>query len=65
MRLLNASNTPIHDPGIIDLKINSNIVKLNLKGELVESLANNIERYSLEPFKPGEIRTYGIFPNKH
>lgn len=65
LRLLNASNTPIHDPGIIDLKINSNIVKLNLKGELDESLANNVERYSLEPFKPGEVRTYGIFPNKH
>src|SRR5699024_1135991 len=65
LRLLNVSDKPIQNPGVIDLKINSNIVKLNLKGELVESLANNIERYSLEPFKPGEIRTYGIFPNIH
>ena len=37
---------------------------LNLRGELGETLANNIEEYSLEPFNPGEIRTYGIFPNK-
>lgn len=34
---------------------------LNLEGKSLVSIAENLEVLIMEPFKPGEIRTYGIF----
>ena len=64
LRLYNATDSVIENPGKLKLERDSNLMLLNLRGELGETLANNIKEYALEPFNPGEIRTYGIFPNK-
>lgn len=34
---------------------------LNLEGKPLVSIAENLEVLIMESFKPGEIRTYGIF----
>lgn len=65
LRLYNATEEEIEKPGMLVLYSNSNIIRLNLRNELIESLVDNTKEYSFDSFKPGEIRTYGIFPNRY
>lgn len=62
VRLYNPTDNAITAPGKIDLKRKSSVALLDLNGKIIRSVANNQKEYQLEDFKPGEIRTYGIYP---
>ena len=63
LRLYNASNHTIQHPGILQLTDQYHLAALNLRGQVEQSLADT-NHYTLPAFKPGEIRTYGLYPLK-
>lgn len=62
VRLYNPTDNDVTAPGKLKLAKESNIVLLDLEGNMLHSVANDQMEYHLEDFKPGEIRTYGIYP---
>lgn len=64
VRLYNPSEQKVSMPGSIQCKKISNISELTLRGQQVKQLEMSVDSYQMEPFKAGEIRTYGIYPQK-
>lgn len=64
VRLYNPTDEEISIPGVIACKKTSSISELNLRGQRIQQLAMAVDDYQMEAFKPGEIRTYGIYPHK-
>lgn len=64
LRLYNPQDTAQKMPGIIKLQDPAAIKLLNLEGKIIDSLENSVEELSMAEFRPGEIRTYGIFFKK-
>lgn len=62
LRLYNPTNQKILKPGTLKLFKSSSLILENLNGEIIETTANDTDRYEMKPFVPGEIRTYGIYP---
>lgn len=61
LRLYNASNHTIQHPGVLQFAKQYHLAALNLRGQVQQSLADT-DHYTLPAFKPGEIRTYGLYP---
>lgn len=64
VRMYNPSEKEIPAPGSINCKTLSTIAQLNLRGQHLQHLTETKNRYQMASFKPGEIRTYGIYPQK-
>lgn len=64
LRLYNPQDTSQKMPGIIKLQEPAAIKLLNLEGKIIDSLENSVEELLMAEFRPGEIRTYGIFFKK-
>lgn len=65
LRLYNPTDEEIAIPGDITCKKISSISELNLRGQHIQQLAMAVDNYQMEAFKPGELRTYGIYPQKN
>lgn len=61
LRLYNPTNQTILAPGVLAFKQTCRVAQLDLRGH-VQTTLTNTDNYSLPAFKPGEIRTYGIYP---
>ena len=61
LRLYNPTNEEKKSPGTLVFDHPVKVKLLNLEGKPLVSIAENLEVLIMEPFKPGEIRTYGIF----
>ena len=64
LRLYNPCDTAQDMPGIIKLQDPATIKLLNLEGKIIGNLEDSAEELIMEEFRPGEIRTYGIFFKK-
>ena len=64
LRLYNPCDTAQGMPGVIKLQEPAAIKLLNLEGKIIGSLENSTKELKMAEFRPGEIRTYGIFFNK-
>ena len=64
LRLYNPCDTAQDMPGIIKLQEPATIKLLNLEGKIIGNLEDSAEELIMEEFRPGEIRTYGIFFKK-
>ena len=64
LRLYNPQDNSQKMPGIIKLQEPAAIKLLNLEGKIIDSLENSVEELLMAEFRPGEIRTYGIFFKK-
>lgn len=62
LRLYNPTKTTIAAPGTLDLMQNSNICALNLNDRVRSVLASTTKSLTLAAMRPGEIRSYGIYP---
>ncbi|EIR4022433.1 mannosylglycerate hydrolase [Enterococcus sp. DIV1614a] len=61
LRLYNPTNEEKKSPGTLVFDHPVQVKLLNLEGKPLVSIAENLEVLIMESFKPGEIRTYGIF----
>ncbi|MGM0328122.1 hypothetical protein IGK33_002774, partial [Enterococcus sp. AZ090] len=61
LRLYNPTNEEKKSPGTLVFEHPVQVKLLNLEGKPLVSIAENLEVLIMESFKPGEIRTYGIF----
>ncbi|NTM33409.1 alpha-mannosidase [Enterococcus faecium] len=61
LRLYNPTNEVQSKPGSFIFGTNAQVKKLNLEGKVKETIASDIKELSMSPFRPGEIRTYGIY----
>lgn len=64
LRVYNSTDEKIEVPGRIILNEASSTFELDFNGKIQKSLGSNITTFDMEPFKSGEIRTYGIFPKR-
>ena len=62
LRLYNPTQQTVANPGNLQFTQNVNVSLMDLKGEVQQTVANAVKNYSLPKFKPGEIRTMGLFP---
>lgn len=64
LRLYNPTDNAITTPGQLTLTGQFRIATLDLRGHVIETVESSVETFTLPPFGPGEIRTYGLFPIK-
>lgn len=62
LRLYNPTDQEVLVPGNIVCQKTSSISQLNLRGQQLQQLTMQVDHYHMEAFGPGEIRTYGIYP---
>lgn len=62
LRLYNPNKYEISNPGSINLKVECSLADLNLNNQIQKSLGTYTDKVVLSSFRPGEIKTYGIFP---
>lgn len=62
IRVYNPAKTKLLAPGKLILGRASVIKQLNLNHVAIDNLADNVTELSLADFRPGEVRTYGIYP---
>ncbi|HFX3740580.1 TPA: glycoside hydrolase family 38 C-terminal domain-containing protein [Enterococcus faecium] len=61
LRLYNPTNDVQSEPGSLIFGTKAQVKRLNLEGKAKETIASDIKKHSMSPFRPGEIRTYGIY----
>ncbi|MDN6626235.1 MAG: alpha-mannosidase [Pisciglobus halotolerans] len=64
IRVYNPTNRKINNPGTIVLKKPTSVFELDFNGKIQKTLESSITTFDMEPFKSGEIRTYGLFPER-
>lgn len=64
VRFYNPRKQTIDKPGKILLKQNATVSLLDLEGKDKGLLCDGNREFEMQPFKPGEIRTYGIYFKK-
>lgn len=62
IRLYNPNNFHVDAPGELVFTRAVNVTDDDLAGKSQRSIADSVTSLKLAPFKPGEIRTYGVFP---
>lgn len=61
LRFYNPTNEVQSEPGSLIFGTKAQVKRLNLEGKAKETIASDIKKHSMSPFRPGEIRTYGIY----
>lgn len=61
LRVYNPVNSEQNNPGRIFLQRPAEVKELDLEGKIVKNIMSNTTDIQIEPFNPGEIRTYGIY----
>ncbi len=64
LRVYNPNKYIVKRAGRLDFNHMANVVKMNLNDEVQKTVAVDANSYELYDFKPGEIRSYGIFIKK-
>jgi mannosylglycerate hydrolase len=62
LRLYNPRTEAVSNPGKLILTKACNLTINDLAGQVIDSVASQTTTLTMQSFKPGEIRTYGIFP---
>lgn len=62
VRVYNPTDVTVVTAGDFILEVAASIRQLNLNHETKQTLATDVTTFKLPAFKPGEIRTYGIYP---
>ncbi len=62
VRVYNPTDVTVATAGDFILEVAASIRQLNLNHETKQTLATDVTTFKLPAFKPGEIRTYGIYP---
>lgn len=61
LRVYNPTNETIEHAGTVKLAKKAAVDNLNLNSEVLNTLETSTTEFELNDFKPGEIRTYGIY----
>ena len=61
LRVYNPTNETVEHAGIVKLAKKAAVDSLNLNSEVLSTLETSTTEFELNDFKPGEIRTYGIY----
>lgn len=64
LRLYNPTDVAQTAPGKLSFDAPTEVKLLNLEGKVIDSVSENVTTLPMSAFKPGEIRTYGIFFNQ-
>lgn len=63
LRVYNASDQTVTAPGTLHFNRPVSLTRLNLRGKRLEDIPVDGSTYAMTTMRPGEIRTYGIFPH--
>ncbi|MDO4670475.1 MAG: glycoside hydrolase family 38 C-terminal domain-containing protein [Aerococcus sp.] len=61
VRVYNPAKQSVSQAGRLIFQREANVKQLNLNHDVQQTLADGVTQYALNDFRPGEIRTYGIY----